>query len=71
MSLWAYVFFRVNSGTYNKTCQEDGCTKPAVYQLTAKKDDKEASRLFCVNHSAASAARVGVAFPPVESQGAK
>lgn len=70
MSLWAYVFFRINSGTYNKTCQEDGCSCAAVYQLKATSGDKEAARSFCVNHAAASAARVGVGFPPVDSKAA-
>ena len=71
MSLWAYVFFRINSGLYNKTCQEDGCSKAAIYQLKATSDGKDAARSFCTNHAAASAARVGIAFPPVNSEAVK
>lgn len=70
MSLWSYVFFRINSGVYNKTCQESGCSCAAVYQVKATSGDKEDERSFCVNHTAASAARVCVGFPPVDSKAA-
>ena len=70
---WKYEFSRHDPYALEHRCQEKGCgAGRAVYRLHAEIDGvRKAHRDFCLNHSAATASRLGLSFPPTDSKGIK